>query len=205
MAINSITISQDNKVNGSDLLPVHSTLVFLADVNYTGEYPLSILVDIIEDGDILETFRASVNTDLLANLRQFYFVANDVIKGLMGSFDDFAQLNDTLAYVNDITKTVTLKFRDPDNELTFDETTVTFVHGAAQFGENPNLDTIYNNEPSLYYGVEGGFVYVYFYNENESNALTIDSPISSLELAQDFDDAVFTDGNLVDFEIYTAV
>ena len=201
MAISSISIAQDNKVNGSDLLPVHSTLVFLADATFTGAYPLKLLVDVIFEGDVIDTFKAIPYRDLLANIRQFAFVANDVIKGLMGPFDDELQLNESLVYVNDITKTCTLKFYDPDNDLIFSETTVTFMHGAAQFGENPNLDTIFNNADGCYYGPEGGFVYVYFYNDDVNNVLTIDSPNVTLEFAQDFDDEIFTDYDDTPFEI----
>lgn len=203
MAINSITISQDNKVGASNLMPIHSTLVFLVDVEFTGSYPLKLFVDFIVDGNILDTFKAIPYKDILANTRQFAFVANDVVKGLMNDFSDTYQLNETIVHIQDITKTATLKFRDPDNELTFATIDVTFIHGAAQFGDNPNLDAIYNNDDSIYYGPDGGFVYMYFYNDDVNNILTIDSPTVRVVYAEDYDGAVFEDfnGNLFEIDV----
>ena len=205
MAITSINISQDNKVGDSNLCPIHSPLVFLADATYDSQEPSELYVDIISDGDVLETYKCIPFADLLANLRQFAFVANDVIKGLMSKFDDTAQLNDTLQYVEGITKLVTFKFYDPENETVFDEVVIDLVHGAAQFGENPNFVDIYNNEDQIYYSPDGQIVYVYFYNEDVSNVLTIDSPSANLEPAQDYDDEIFTDFDDTIFEIDIAL
>lgn len=189
MSINTISISQDNKVGSSDLMPIHSPLVFLCDVQYTGEYPTSVYVDIIDsNSDVVETFRAIPYRDLLSNLRQFAFVANDVIKGLMDTFNDESQLTDTLVYLGELTKTYTLKFYDPENEIVSDETTVTFIHGAAQFGEDPNFYDIYSNEETIYYGANGQGVYVYFYNEDTNNVLVIDNPSVYEGVALSYDD-----------------
>ena len=199
--INSITITQDNKVNGSDLVPIHSPLVFLADANFTGDYPTALYVDVIDGSTLIDTFKAIPYTDVLANVRRFAFVATDVIKPLLGNFDDFHQLNNTLAYVNGMTRVLTLRFYDPANNATEAETTCTFVHGAAQFGDNPNFDTIYNNAASTYYGPDGKIVYIYFYNNDITNILTIDSPTTLIDYAADFDDAIFDDYDDEPFEI----
>jgi hypothetical protein len=195
MAITGVTINQNNFVGSSDLLPVHSTLVFLVDVNYSGAVPDVLLVDISDDSGVLATYRAIPYKDPLSTQRQFAFVANDVIKGLMGEFDDELQLNETLVYVEDITKTLDLKFYDPDNETTNDQVTATFIHGAAQFGENPNFDAIYNNETDTYLVPSGSFAYVYSYNESEGNTLTIGDANLQEVVAEDFNDDDFTDFN----------
>lgn len=205
MAITNINISQDNKIGESNLCPVHSPLVFLVDVTYTDETPSLLYVDVIdENSDVLETFKCIPYDDPLSNVRKFAFVANDVIKGIMNGFDDELQLNNTLQYVDDITKLLTLKFYDPDDpddSDTFDSVTIDFVHGASQFSENPNFESIYNNEDSIYYGPDGHIVYVYFYNEDVNNILTINNPSASLENAQDYDDEVFVDYDDTIFQI----
>lgn len=199
--ITDITISQDNIYNGSNLVPVHSPLVFLADVTYTSQAPDIIYVDILVDGEVVDTFKPIPFADPLGTVRTFAFVASEVLKGIMAGFDDFAQLIDTFNYVDGITKLVTIKFYDPDAPATSDSVEVDLIHGAAQFGENPNLDGVYNNEDQVYVGPEGSFVYIYFYNDDVANVLTIGSPVTLFEIATDFDDVEFTDFDDVEFEI----
>lgn len=201
MAIVSISISQSNVVEGSNLLPIHSPLVFLADVSYTGINPYVLYVDVIYNGEVLDTFKAIPYNDPFNGVRTFAFVANSVIKGLMGSFDDFLQLNNTLSYVENITKLVTIQFRDPANELTTAFIEVDLIHGAAQFGDYPNFADVYNNENKIYYGAKGSFVYAYFYNNDTDNIITVNSGTTTLEDAQDFNDDIFTDFNDVNFQI----
>jgi hypothetical protein len=205
MSITAITIAQDNKVGVSDLLPIHSPLVFLANAEYTAEYPTSLFVDVIVDGSVVDTFRAIPYRDLLANLRQFAFVATDVLKTILGTLDDFFQPMESLAYCTGFTKVVTLRFYDPITPATMAETTVTLCHGANQFGEQPNLESIYINETSTYFGAANKIVYVYFYNEDPNNILTIDNENPGLEFAQDFDDVDFTDFDDVEFLIDTTI
>lgn len=204
MAITDVTISQDNIVNGSNLMPVHSPLVFVVDVTYTGPDPTKLLVDIIYEGDVIETYKCIPYADPLANLRQFMFSAN-VVKGLMEPFDDFAQLTDTLEYVEGRTKLFTLKFYDPDNESINDIVIFDAVHGAAQFGDNPNFDSIFNNNDQIVYGPDGKWCYVYYYNDDINNVITVGQPIARLDFAQDYDDEIFTDYDDTNFEIDVAV
>lgn len=205
MAITDITISQDNIVNGSNLMPVHSTLVFLVDVTYTGVDPTNILVDIIHDSEVLETYKCIPFKDPLSNIRTFAFVANDVMKGLMGEFDDFAQLDETLEYVEGRTKLFTLKFYDPDDELVNDSVIIDLVHGAAQFGDDPNFDEIYNGADQIVYAPDGKWCYIYFYNEDINNVLTVGNPTATLELASDYDDVIFSDYDDEEFQIDVAI
>ncbi len=205
MAIDSITITQDNIVNGSNLVPVHSTLVFLAEVSYTGATPDLVYVDVIVDGEVEETFKAIPYSDPLGTIRTFAFVANDVVKSLIGVLDDFGQLLENLTFVEEITKLVTIKFYDPETPATSDSVEVDLIHGAGQFGENPNFEEIYNNDPSTYYGGDGQFMYVYFYNDDVANILTIDNPSANLVFAQDYDDDIFTDYDDTQFQIDIAI
>lgn len=200
MAITNVTISQDNKVGDSNLIPIHSPVIFIADVTYTGLVPTVLLVEIYDTTGLLDTYRAIPYRDPLATVRQFVFTANTAIKGLMKNFDDFNQLNETLLPVPNITKEFTLKFVDPDNDLTFDEVLIDFLHGYNQFGENPNKDAQFNNDSDDYFAGLGQFVYVYFYNDDANNDVAIDGPILTEDDAADFDDTIFTD---FDDEIFT--
>lgn len=206
MAITNITLSQDNVVNGSNLEPVHSTLSFIADITYTGGIPSVIHVEIRDGTDtLLETYKAIPYKDLLSTLRQFVFIADGPVKSIMESFDDFFQLDDSLVFVDDITKVLKIRFVDPDTPATFDEVTIDFVHGAAQFGENPNLDTQFNNANDIYFAAQDGIVYVYFYNDDVNNDVAVDGPLLTEGNAQDFDDAIFTDFDDTNFTINTLI
>ena len=202
MAINSITISQDNIYDNSKLLPIHSPLIFLVDVDYTGAAPTEVFVDLttITEG-LIGSYRCVPFKDLLSTVRQFAFVANDIIKGFMDDYDDIFQLNESFIPIPEITKTINLKFYDPDTPATSDENTFTFIHGAAQFGETPNLTAIHNNENDTYYCALNDIVYVYFYNDNEGNTITIGDGNLTVDFAQDFDDEIFTDALDNNFEI----
>lgn len=174
MAITSISINQDNFVGSSDLLPVHSPLVFLVDVNYTDAVPDVLNVEIRdEDNNILEEYRAIPYLDPLTTQRQFAFRADLPIRSLMEEFDDFFQNVNTLEFVEDITKIFKVRFIDPEDKNIYDELTATFIHGAAQFGENPNKSDIFNNVSTTYYGSVDGFTYVYYYNSDTINNLSV--------------------------------
>jgi hypothetical protein len=204
MAISDITISQDNVVNGSNLLPIHSTVTFLADVTYSGLTPDVIHVEVRDDTDtLIDTWKAIPYKDLLATVRQFAFVANDPVKSTMLGFDDFFQLIDTLEYAEDITKVLKIRFVDPDDSDTYDEIEFTFIHGAAQFGEYPNLDSIFNNETDEYLSPKDDIVYVYFYNDDTANVVDVNEEVYTVNNAVDFNDDQFVDFNDDEFTIET--
>jgi hypothetical protein len=204
MAITDITITQDNTVNGSNFLPIHSILTFIADVTYTGTVPDVIHVEIRDDTDtLIDTWKAIPYKDLTTAIRQFVFIANNPIKGILESFDDFFQLDSTFEYVEDITKLLKIRFVDPDVSATYDEIEANFVHGASQFGEYPNLDDQFNNEEDIYYAAKDGIVYVYFYNDDTANTLTVNEDQINEDTAVDYDDEIFTDYDDEEFTILT--
>lgn len=172
MAITSITISQDNIFIGSNLLPIHSPLVFIVTVIYTTTAPDILKVGIYDDtSTLLDTFKCIPYEDTNSTTRKFIFIANEVIKGLMNGFDDELINLNQLTYIENITKVLRLRFYDPDVPATYDEETFTFIHGSKQFSERPNLDTIFANTPDVYYALKNSFVYVYFFNSNAANVL----------------------------------
>lgn len=201
MAINYINIVQDNKVGDSNLLPIHSPLSFLIDVEYSGEYPTELYVDIISNSNVIGSYKAIPFKDVLGNVRRFIFVATDVLKGIMADFDDMFQVLNSLVPLGKITRLITVKFYDPDNISMADEVEVNLIHGVSQFGEEPNLVDVFNNIPQTYYGAKGSFVYVYFYNDDINNIITVNNPNVLTEFAQDFDDEIFTDYDDTNFRI----
>ena len=181
MAITDISISQDNIVSGSNLIPIHSPVIFIVDVTYTGLVPEQLNVELYDkDSVLLSTYKCIPYADPLSTIRQFMFIADEPIRSLMNGFEDVAQLNETFVAIPDITKLITLKFVDPDNALIFDNLIIDFVHGAEQFGNNPNLVDQFNNEDDNYFAPENSFVYVYFYNDDITNSVSINEEILQL-------------------------
>ena len=91
----------------------------------------------------------------------------------MGEFDDFVQGDGENKHVTNKTLDVTLRFYDPDTPATYVEIAFTAIHATRQFGESPSINEIYENDAESYIGVVGFPCYVYFYNDNASNVITV--------------------------------
>jgi len=206
MAITSIAISQDNKIGAANLLAAQNPVMFIADVTYSGAPPDECTVEIRDiNSVVLETYRAIPIADPLFNVRQFIFKASSAIKALLGSFDEFVQLNDTLVFVDGLTLNANIRFVSPDDDLIFDEVLIDFAHASRQFGEGANMENQFNNDTDIYYAAKDGVVYVYFYNDNAANDISINGPVLTEGNALDFDDSIFTDFNDSIFTIETIV
>jgi hypothetical protein len=174
MAISNITIYQNNKVGDSDLLAVHSPLSFLVDVTYSGAVPDILYCDIYDETPtLLTTLKCIPYQDLTPTQRRFILIADSTIRGYMDDFDDFVQSENSFVSVPKITKIFELRFRDPDAGVPDVTFTFTAIHAAREFGESPNLSEVYNNDSDTYYAAKGETVYIYFYNDNASNVITI--------------------------------
>jgi hypothetical protein len=185
MAITNITFHQSNIYGGSNLLPIHSPLVFILDVEYDTGTPDVLKVGIYDSGNqLLATYKCIPYQDVSATHRHFLFVANSVLKGLMPAFDDQLQTINTLEYIDNITLELTLKFYDPDVPETNIEDTFIFIHGSAQFSEFPNFMDIFNNESKVYYALKDSFVYAYWYNDSESNTVSLGSENPTLDASE---------------------
>jgi hypothetical protein len=190
--ISAINISQTNELDGCKLLSIHNPIVFLADVTYSGDIPQALPVDLIdEDDNTLGTFACIPFKDVSPTVRQFAFVADSIIRGTMLEPDDFTSVKKTLEYVPNITKKFTIRFYDGEIESTCD-----FVacHGARQYGESPSLNGIENNTDEItYYAAEGKPVYIYFYNNDATNVITVGTGELVYERLLDFDDVALLD------------
>lgn len=181
MAITDISIHEDNKVGDSDLLAVHSPLAFLIDVTFTGAIPDVLFCDVYdEDAVLLATFKCIPYQDLLPTERRFIFIADSILRGYMNEFDDFVQTENSFVAVSDITKIFELKFRDPDAGVPDAEVTFTAIQASKEFGENPNLTDIFNNETQIYLAPKDGVVYIYFYNDDPTAAVSINGELLQL-------------------------
>lgn len=202
MPISAIIISKDNVTNGAALLAAQSPLVFIADVYFNSLPPDRVNVEIQDvDHNVLATYAAIPYKDLLDNLRQFVFIADQPIRALLGDFDEFVQSNNTLVYVGGLTKQVYIRVVDPENAGIYDERLIDFAHVARQFGEDPSLVDLFNNDYDVYFAQKDGFVYLYFYNDNVANEVGVDVPPVLDDLAADFDDQIFTDYDDTEFSI----
>jgi hypothetical protein len=198
MAVTALSIYQDNTVGDSNLMPIHSPLVFIIDVTFTGTAPELICVDIIKNSVVLDTYQLIPWRDRSATQRVFVFVANEPIRSLMGSFDDTLQLLESLEPVSNITYDCILDFYDPATTIN-DTLNCVFIHGTAQFSEHPNLHEIFNNEIETYYAAKDSLVYIYIYNDNAANTIDTSVGILTETYAREYNDEIFTDYNDDDF------
>ena len=172
--ITNITVTQDNKISGSDLMAVFSPLIFICDVTYSGATPEKIYVDLYHNFDLLQRYKAIPYTDPTATLRRFLFIADSIIRSYMQKFDDVYNSSDVTVSVPFMTKEFILNFIDPDNESTKDTTFFNAALGSRQFSENPNMVSQYNNDNELIIGIENFPSTVYFY----STRLDSDPPVN---------------------------
>jgi hypothetical protein len=193
MAITSVTISQSNLTDRINLLSVHNPLVFLVDVAYTSSAPDLLNVGLYDgDGTLLDTFACIPYSDT-TGVRQFAFIASDILKGYMGSIDDFKILEKVLEYCEGITSEFSLKFYDPLTPETHIDLPFVAMHAARQYGDTPYLESIQLNEDETYYCGAGMPVYLYIYNDSESNVITVGSGELTFEKLLDYDNIAFLD------------
>ena len=200
MAVSSITIVQGNIIDSCNLLAIHNPLVFLIDVAYTLEVPENLYCDIQDvDENVLGTFTAiPYSDDEITGIRTYAFIADKVLRAYMNSFNDFKTNELELDYVEGITKQFTIRFYI---DTTSTSTSFTAIHAARQFGETSYLSDIYNNVSETYYTGVGMPVYIYIYNADINNDVTIGAPASDDLAALDYDSTVFVDSDLSSFKI----
>lgn len=194
MAITDVTITQKNITDNVDLLSIHNPLVFIVDATYTGDIPEELNVKIYDEDDVLLNEFGCIPYSDTTGVRQFAFVATDILKGYMGTFDDFKSAEKVLEYVDGITKIFKLVFYDP-TDLEEDEVTFVAMHAARQFGDTPYLSSIYNNDDETYYAAVGMPVYCYVYNNDEDNVLTVNSGEIITNVLLDYDDVALVDSD----------
>ena len=164
MAISAINISQDNIVSGSNLMPVHSPFVFIAEATYSGSVPTDLYVIVYDlTGGILGQYKCIPHEDPLATVRTFLFDSAQFLRSFMEDIDDELQLNQTLEFVSAPIMGFDIEFYDRLTAVASSKLRIRTIAGAAQFSEYPNLTDIFLNTGTTYYKKVGSFVYVYLY------------------------------------------
>ena len=192
MAITNIEIVQDNLSGNVNLLAIHNPLCFIANVSYTHEAPEEVDVEIHDDTELLDTFKAIPYADLTSSQRQFLFFSDDFLRGFADSFDDYFTTEKTIEPVPNITKYFKIKFTDG---AASDECEFYALHGARQFSETPAVSEVYTNVYETYFSGENMPVYIYFYNSSEENEISaiIDGGTLDNDYALDYDETPFAD------------
>lgn len=202
MSISNISISQDNTTATCNLLAGHSPLVFIVDVDFEGVPPTTVKANVKDGaGAALASFNCIPYKDVIETQRQFVFIGDEFFRGLMLDFDDYEQGEETLEYVPNITKQFQLSFSDPENTVTSETIDLVIAHAARQFSENPCMVNIASNIGQIYIAVEDESVYVYFYNDNEANELSVNSGSFEEVIAKNYNDVEFVDWNDTPFKI----
>jgi hypothetical protein len=166
--ITTLTIFQDNIEGESNLMPVHSPLVFLVDADYTGTVPDYIYCKVYQAGNLLNTFKCIPYQLVSTGKYRFMFIADSILRGYMESYEDFYQDEDIADVAENITKKFTLSFEDPEKNASSKSVDIVAIHAVSQFGEAPNKEDIYNNKDETIYCSKDQPVYLYVYDSNES-------------------------------------
>lgn len=202
MSVTNITVYQDNIDGDCNLLAIHNPLIFLIDVEYSGAAP-QILCDmyydhVIPDDNPNDTFTLAFDTDISATQRRYRLTADELLRAHMDTFEDTVQAYETVEIVQNIQKKFTLRLYDSDET---EEQIVYIVafHASRQFGENPALTDIYNNEDTIYIAGYNFPVYIYFYNDDPGAEAYITDGLNDYSLGSE---SIYLLDDLDDWEGY---
>ena len=196
MAITDITLVT---TESNYPIAVHSPFYIIWQAVYSGAVPTSLTVEISEDGITYETgFKAIPYSDPLATVRQFMFRCDAIVRGFMTEFEDVPQSENSLLFLDDFSKKLWIRAKD-DTGLIVSEFEGVFLAGVRQFGTNEVMSDI--NENKDYIAAKAMPCYLYFFNDDENNVITVGQSTLQLVIAEDYNDDDFTDYNDVVFEI----
>jgi len=186
-----VRIIQDNKVDGWELLSVHNPLVFIAEVDYDGTTPDTISVRLESESVIIFEGNAITFKDSAPKIRQFVFLADTFIRGAMPDYDDEVQGANTLIPIQNITKPFTITFT---YENITASTSFVACNASSQFGDEFGACLKDINLPKTYTAGEGGVVYLYMYNWDENNVISMDTDLT-VAYAENSNGDDFTNSN----------
>lgn len=177
MAITAIEIIQDNLVNGCELLSVHNPLVFIARATFTGDKPDYLYVNINS-----VQYKAIYLRDESLTERDFYFIADEVLRKELGKIEDINQTTDTILSISNLSKELTIEFSDGD--LITDSVTFTAVNGARDFESLTGAEMVAecDNESKYYIAAVGEKYYLYWYNDDANNDIISDININNIPI-----------------------
>jgi hypothetical protein len=198
--ITSITTAQSNLLEGYVTLSIHNPLLVLVDATYTGVTPDYIYCAIEINRTAIGSFRCVALEDLSLTQRTFMLKVDSIVKSYMDLFDDVTSTVGILESVPEFTAEVNLTFTDPLNEgATPLELYFIALHASREIGENPCVSEIEDNVSDTYYAWGSHPVYVYFFNNDINNTLSLET--IEPEIILDYDDTEFSD---YDDELFTS-
>ena len=186
-----VRIIQDNKVDSWELLSVHNPLVFIAEVDYDGTTPDSISVRLESESVVIFEGNAITFKDSAPKTRQFVFLADTFIRGAMPDYEDEIQGANTLIPIQNITKPFTVVFT---YENITASTSFVACNASSQFGDEFGACLKNINLPTTYTAGEGGVVYLYMYNWDENNVISMDTNLT-VAYAENSNGDDFTNAN----------
>ena len=186
-----VRIIQDNKVDGWELLSVHNPLVFIAEVDYDGTTPDTISVRLESESVVIFEGKAITFKDSAPKTRQFIFLADTFIRGEMPEYEDEAQAANTLIPIQNITKPFTITFT---YENITASTSFVACNASSQFGDEFGACLKDINLPTTYTAGEDGVVYLYMYNWDENNVISMDTNLT-VSYAENSNGDDFTNSN----------
>jgi hypothetical protein len=185
MAITNIDCTQDNHSGASNLIALHNPVIFILTVTYTGTPPPDDLYVLIKDilSNTLGNYRCVPYDDVDLVTRRFIFIADEILRSFMQTFEDEIQTDTTIELRDELTKYFTLDFYDPDPLGSASVETVVCVGQVAsrQFGQDCNNLEYYQNSAKHYVGIEGYPCYFYCF---------VDFPLTNVL-------NVYVDGSLI--------
>jgi hypothetical protein len=200
MPVSSIDMVQTNITGVSNLMCVHNPLVFIFNATYSGTAPNLIYCRVYDIDDVLlGTYKCIPYAEVSGTIRQFIFIADSILRGLMDEFDDFVQTSGSLVHCEGFSKFFRLNFYVQYETET--DLEIVALHGSRQYGDDPNAENIFENEAQTYITAEDKPVYMYIYNDDEDNVIG-DDPGNLDEVILDYDDEEFAD---FDDELFTAI
>ena len=162
--ISELNITQSNIEGVVNVMAVHNDLVFLIDATYSGDIPTSIYCSVKVDGVERLLARCLYKKDISENVRQFIFVADEILRGMMPDYSDFTQGAGTFVEVTNISQVFSLTFQSDIEGTVSEGIEIEACHAARNIGEKANMIDLCANGDDAYIGAFGLPVYVYFYN-----------------------------------------
>lgn len=198
MATSNLTIIQDNKKSGFDLLAGHNPLSFIVEALHNGTAPTSCSVDIYDEDDLLlNTFSCIPYKDTVVR-RQFLFISDGIFKAYMEDFDDIYSSPDIVKDLPHMSKFFKLIFTCEGISVS---TSFVIGHGVQQFGSTPLLEQVEGNAPTRFIGCVNRPVYLYCYNTVDGADISFNTEVTQ-KFAADADFGVFIDSDNTLYTLY---
>lgn len=193
----SLTIL-NNSVGLTDFIAIDSHFVILVQVDHGGN-PNDLAFEIrdLDDNTNYVNGICVPYKDISYLSRIFWVDCSLFAKSLfdIDSLNDEAQITGSLQEIDKINKRMIIYFTYTFEYGETDTITYSFVatRGVRQFGETSSIDNV--NDIKVYTSVAGGECYLYIYNDDENNIITVDGINFDTNYATDLDGSIYTDYN----------